>query len=111
MPLPISCTIHHKPSTILNPIIHILVSHAKTTSVFPFSPHLTHFNFHAFPQLLNFYSILQLHTTHPSHLPVLYSLQPSHALILHCPHLTAAHQDGLPAHMLCTLFPLCLNEI
>src|SRR3981189_3411144 len=71
--------IHHKPSTTRNPIIYILTFHVSKPSQSSSSRHIRHtFHFQASPQLLNLYSILQLHTTHPSHHPVFCSLQPSH---------------------------------
>src|SRR5207244_892599 len=79
-----SRTIHQKPSTTRNPIIHILAFHMPKPPQSSPSDHIRHsLNLQASTQLLNFYSTIQLHTTHPSHHPVLCSHQPIHVLILH----------------------------
>src|SRR2546426_6832558 len=104
-----SRTIHHKAPTTRNPVIRILAFHMPKPSQSSTSDHIQHtLNLQSPPHLLNFYSTLQLLTTHPSHHPVLCSFQPFHILILRCPRLTAVHQDGL--HTCFVHFsPLCLK--
>src|SRR5207244_11020255 len=102
--------LHHPPQALYktrNPIIHILVFLlAQTTTIVPFSPHLSHLQFPSVstaPQFLLYSS--NAHYTSISSSSSLFSPtfscpQPS----LPSPH---CHTPGQPAHMLCTLFPFC----